>query len=135
MRPGLHVGSAASVKVVVREDMIATFEELGLTHPVYSTWNLVRHMEEASRKLVLPYLEGDEETIGHAVEVIHLSPALVGRHVEATAYLAQIDGSRIVCDVTSHCGRTLIGRGRTVQVLTSKAWLARRLAQLEQEQR
>ncbi len=134
MRPGLQIGAAASVKVVVRPDMVAAFEELGATHPVYATWNLVRHMEEASRKLVLPYLDDNEETIGHAVEVVHLGPALVGRHVQATAYLAHMDGRRIVCDVTTHCGNRLIGRGRTVQMLVSRAWLTQRLAQLEQEQ-
>ncbi len=135
MRPGLQIGAAASVKVVVRPDMVAAFEELGATHLVYSTWNLVRHMEEASRKLILPYLDDDEDTIGHAVDVVHLSPALVGRHVEATAYLAALDGRRIVCDVTTHCQHRLIGRGRTVQMLVSRAWLTQHLAQLEQEQR
>lgn len=134
MRPGLHVGSAAALRLTVRQDMVATFEELGPTHPVYATWNLVRHMEEASRKLVLPFLDHDEETIGYAVEVVHLGSALVGSLIEVTAYLRDMDGRHITCDVAAHCGYRLIGRGRTVQVLTSKVWLSRRLADLEQEQ-
>ncbi len=133
MRPGLHPGSATTVHTVVRPDMVATFDELGPTHPVYATWNLVRHMEEASRKLLLPFLEGDEEAVGYAVSVTHLAPALVGRHVDVTAHLASLDGREVVCDVVAHSGHRLIGRGRTTQILTTKTWLAQRLAELEAE--
>lgn len=133
MLPGLHVGAAATVHVTVTPAMVATFDELGPVHPVYSTWNLVRHMEEASRKLILPFLEPFEEAVGYRVEVTHLAPALVGRRVEVTAYLAELDDRQIVCDVTAHSGRALIGRGRTVQVMTTKTRLAQRLRDLEQE--
>lgn len=133
MRAGLHSGVAATIKIIVRPDMVATFEEIGPAHPVYSTWNLVRHMEEASRKLILPFLEPEEEAVGHAVEVVHLAPTLVGRHVEVTAYLARVDGRQIVCDVVAHSGHLLIGRGKTIQILTTKERLAARLAALENE--
>ena len=141
MRPGLHIGASAAVHITVRPDMVATFDELGPVHPVYATWNLVRHMEEASRKVILPYLEDDEDAVGHAVEVVHLAPTLVGRPVVVTAYVAAIEDRNITCTVAAHSHppgqpadhATLIGRGRTVQIVVDKARLAARLAALERE--
>ena len=141
MRPGLHIGASAAVHITVTPDMVATFDELGPVHPVYATWNLVRHMEEASRKVILPYLEDAEDAVGHAVEVVHLAPTLVGRPVVVTAYVAAIEDRTITCTVAAHshpAGQpadhaALIGRGRTVQIVVDKAWLAARLAALERK--
>ena len=133
MRPGLHIGAAATIRSTVRPDMVATFDELGPVHPVYATWHLVRHMEEASRKLILPFLEPDEEAVGHAVEIVHLAPTLVGQPVEVMAFLAHIEGRMITCDVVAHSGHTLIGRGKTIQALLDKAVLEQRLAHLARE--
>lgn len=138
MRPGLHIGASAAIHTVVTPDMVATFDELGPVHPVYATWNLVRHMEEASRKVILPYLEEGEDAVGHSVEVVHLSPTLVGRPVVVTAHVAAVEDRRIMCNVIAHSHppgqptdyAPLIGRGRTVQMVVEKAWLAARLAAL-----
>ncbi|MFN8473746.1 MAG: thioesterase [Anaerolineae bacterium] len=140
MRPGLHIGASAAIHTTVRQDMVATFDELGPVHPVYATWNLVRHMEEASRKVILPYLDDDEDAVGHSVEVVHLSPTLVGRPVVVTAHVSAIEDRRITCNVVAHSHpqgqpadhAALIGRGRTVQIVVEKAWLAARLAALGQ---
>ncbi len=139
MRPGLHSGASAAVHITVTPDMVATFDELGPVHPVYATWNLVRHMEEASRKVILPYLEEDEDAVGHAVEVVHLAPTLVGRPVVVTASVAAVEDRQITCTVVAHSHppgqpadhATLIGRGRTIQIVVDKARLAARLAALE----
>ena len=139
MRPGLHIGAAATIRSTVRPDMVATFDELGPVHPVYATWHLVRHMEEASRKVILPYLEEDEDAVGHAVEVVHLAPTLVGRPVVVTASVAAVEDRQITCTVVAHSHppgqpadhATLIGRGRTIQIVVDKARLAARLAALE----
>ncbi len=53
MRPGLEPGAEASVTVRATEEMSAQFEHLGLVHPVYSTWSMVRHMELASRTVMV----------------------------------------------------------------------------------
>lgn len=126
----LTAGTAASIVVTVTEDMTAAFGELGAVHPVYSTWNLVRHMEEASRKVILPYLAPGEDAVGYQVEVTHLAPTLVGQRVTVTARFVARDGRKLVCEVAARNARGLIGIGRTVQVLVDRAWLAERLAAL-----
>src|SRR5574337_102694 len=94
MRDGLAPGAQAQVTIVVTPAMVAEFEELGLVHRVYSTWAMVHHMELACRKVILPYLEPDEEAVGYSVSVTHLAPTPVGMKVTVTARLEQIDGNR-----------------------------------------
>jgi len=105
------------VIVTVTDDMVARFEELGLVHPVYSTWSMVRHMELASRKVILPYLEPGEEALGYSVSVTHLAPTATGSTVTARARLLRIEGNRIVCATSAHNGVTMIGEGTTVQMV------------------
>ena len=128
MREGLLPGAQAQVTIVVTPDMVAEFEELGVVHPVYSTWSMVRHMELACRKLILPYLEPDEEAVGYSVSVTHLSPTPVGMRVTVTARLEQTDGNRIICAVEAHNERTRIGEGTHVQVVLPRARLQARIA-------
>jgi predicted thioesterase len=130
MRAGLKPGAVAQVEVVVTREMVAEFEDVGLVHPVYSTWAMVRHMEQASRKLVLPYLEPEEEAVGYAVSVTHLAPTPVGMRVTVTARLEQIEGNRVVCAVEAHNGLTRIGEGTHVQVVLPKSRLQARIAQM-----
>jgi len=128
MREGLLPGAQAQVTIVVTPEMVAEFEELGVVHPVYSTWSMVRHMELACRKLILPYLEPDEEAVGYSVSVTHLSPTPVGMRVTVTARLEQTDGNRIICAVEAHNERTRIGEGTHVQVVLPRARLQARIA-------
>jgi len=117
MRPGLVPGTEGQVIVTVTDDMVARFEELGLVHPVYSTWSMVRHMELASRKVILPYLEPGEEAVGYSVSVTHLAPTATGSTVTARAWLLRIEGNKIVCATSAHNGVTTIGEGTTVQMV------------------
>src|ERR1700730_5549240 len=91
MRPGLAPGHSAEVRITVTDGMVARFDELGLVHPVYSTWMMAKHMEEASRKVILPFLEDDEEAVGHAIDIVHLAPTAVGDPVRVRAVLDRIE--------------------------------------------
>jgi predicted thioesterase len=123
MRPGLQPGAEAFVTVTVTADMLATFEELGAVHPLYATWSMVRHMELACRKIILPYLEADEDAVGHSISVTHLGPGREGDRVTARARLLEIRGNRIVCAVEAHSQNGKIGEGTQVQVLLSRTAL------------
>ncbi len=130
MREGLVPGAEAQITVTVTDDMLARFEELGLVHPVYSTWSMVRHMELASRKVILPHLEPDEEAVGYSVSVTHLAPTPAGATVTARARLVRIEGNHVICATSAHSGSTTIGEGTTVQVIVSAAGLRARFDQI-----
>jgi len=123
MKPGLRAGAKASVTITVTPEMLATFEGLGPVHPLYSTWSMVRHMELACRKIILPFLEPDEDAVGHAISVTHLAPTPVGGRVTVRARLLEVAGPRIICAVEAHNERERIGEGTQVQVLMPRARL------------
>ena len=123
MKPGLRPGAEASITVTVTPDMLATFEELGAVHPLYATWSMVRHMELACRKIILPYLEPDEDAVGHSISVTHLGPSRLGDRVTTRARLLEIRGNRIVCAVEAHNENGKIGEGTQVQVLLPRGAL------------
>jgi len=120
VKPGLRPGREAEVSVTVTDDMVARFEELGLVHPLYSTWTMVRHMELASRKVILPYLDVDEDAVGYKVSVTHLAPTAVGMRVTARARLLRVEGRHIVCALEAFNERERIGEGENVQVVVPK---------------
>ncbi|HET6781000.1 MAG TPA: thioesterase family protein [bacterium] len=131
MKQGLQPGAEATVTITVTADMLATFEELGPVHPLYSTWSMVRHMELASRKIILPFLEPGEDAVGHSINVTHTAPTGIGERVTARARLIEIDGRRIVCAVEAHNEHERIGEGTNVQMLVRKDRLALLIEQLQ----
>jgi len=120
LKSGLEPGREAEVTVTVTDDMVARFEDLGLVHPLYSTWTMIRHMELASRKVILPYLERDEDAVGYKVTVTHFAPTPVGMRVTVRARLLRVEGNRIVCALEAFNEREQIGAGENVQVLLPK---------------
>jgi predicted thioesterase len=128
MRGGLVPGVEAEVTVTVTDEMLARFEDLGMVHPVYSTWSMVKHMELASRKVILPYLEPDEEAVGHAVAVTHRSPTPAGAAVTVRARLVAVEGNQVICAVAAHNERGLIGEGTTIQIVLPREVLRARFS-------
>lgn len=126
MKPGLYPGQRGEVTITVTDDMVAWFEELGVVHRVYSTWTMVRHLELASRKVILPFLEPTEDAVGHSISVTHFAPTPVGGRVTATATLLRIEGNRIVCALEAHNEHEQIGVGENVQVVLPRARLTER---------
>lgn len=125
MLNGLKPGMAAAVSTVVTEAMTARLAGAPI-HPVLATTVMIEWMEWASRKLILPYLEPDEDAVGYRVEVVHLEPTRVGEPFTATAELLAIEGSRVETAVWAENPRGRIGHGRITQVVLKKADLARR---------
>jgi predicted thioesterase len=117
VRP-IPVGAAATLDVVVTDEMTVDFGELGRVHPVYATYTMAKHFEEAGRKLLLPHLEDGEEGLGSSVAVEHLAPSWVGDRLRIEARCVEVSGNRLVCECTAidDTGRE-VGRGTTGQVV------------------
>ena len=130
MRDGLVPGTAAEVVLTVTDPMTVHFDELGTTHPVYATWMMIKHMEEAGRKVILPFLDDGEDAVGYVVEVVHLAPTAVGARVRARAVLERVVGRRIHCRVEAYNEREKIGEGRTVQVVLTRERLEARFREI-----
>src|SRR5688500_14938409 len=116
--------------------MTVRFDELGPVHPVYATYTMAKHFEEAGRKLLLRHLEPGEAGIGRSVSVEHLGPCWVGDTVRVTARCVEVQGNRLTCEcvATDASGREL-GRGSTVQVVLSEAALEARIGEAARQDR
>jgi fluoroacetyl-CoA thioesterase len=122
------IGAEADLDVVVTPEMTVRFDELGPVHPVYATYSMARHFEEAGRKLLLRHLEEGEAGIGRAVSVEHLAPSRVGDTIRVTARCTRLEGARLTCECRAVDTRgQLLGHGSTVQVVLPRDVLEARL--------
>ena len=126
----IPVGATATLDVVVTPDLTVDFAELGRVHPVYATYNMAKHFEEAGRKLLLRHLDDGEDGLGRSVAVEHLAPSWVGDRLTIEARCTEVRGNRITCAclATDGDGRE-VGTGSTVQVVLPRAVLDRALDQ------
>jgi len=127
MRP-IPVGETAALEVVVTPEMTVHFEELGSVHPVYATYTMAKHFEEAGRKLLLRHLDDGEDGLGRSVTVEHLAPSWVGDRLTVEARCTEVRGNRLFCDCTATDGEGReVGTGSTVQVVLPRDVLDRAL--------
>ena len=123
-------GATAELDVVVTPEMTVRFDELGPVHPVYATYSMAKHFEEAGRKLLLRYLEPGEAGIGSALSVEHLAPARVGDAVRVTARCLEVRGNRLTCECTAVDGHGReLGRRTTVQAVLPEDVVAARIGE------
>lgn len=130
MKPGLQIGQTAEVDITVTPDMVAAFE--GQTvHELYSTSNLIHHMEWAARKTILPYLEAHEEGMGYHVDVHHTLLTPKGMRVRVRATVSAIRDTKVECEVEAFNTRGKVAKGIIVQSIVHKSWLQTKIKELE----
>ncbi len=122
MKPGFELGTTREVTIMVTEDMCPAFDGI-VVHRVYSSWSMVHHMELAARKVLVDFLDEDEEGVGAHVSVDHKGPAMVGTEVTVRAELIELRRHRVVCRVTAWDGDRLLGEGKQVQMVYKRSRL------------
>ncbi|WP_391123361.1 thioesterase family protein [Psychrobacillus sp. L3] len=126
MKRGMELGREETIEIIVTEDMFASFEG-EVVHPVYSTVAMTYHMEWVSRKIILPFLEDDEEGMGVSVKLNHLAPSTLGSTVTLTATLVELDDNVVITKVTASSNLGVIGKGEVKQVILPKDMIAEKL--------
>lgn len=94
---------------------------------VFSTPSMILLMERAARKVIEPFLEPGETSVGAIVQVDHLAPTPIGSEVRAVARVTAIDGRTIDFDVVAHDRHDFIGRGTHRRAVVKLEKLARRI--------
>jgi len=72
---------------------------------------MVRLMETAAFHAVQPYCEGDEISVGTAINIEHRAASLVGARIRAEALVEGVDGKFYTVRVTARDDKQEIGRG------------------------
>jgi predicted thioesterase len=79
---------------------------------VYGTPFMILLMEIASGRAIAPLLPQGYVSVGAHVDVRHLAPTPLGRHVKASARVVEKTRTSVVFEVQAHDGDRLIGEGR-----------------------
>ncbi len=79
---------------------------------VVSTPSLIGFLEMASHRLILPYCDAEEISVGTRVEVDHLAAAYLGRPIVALARIVAVDKRRVTFEVEARQDDRIVMNGR-----------------------
>ena len=108
----------AETTVELRNTLTAWKEHLP---PVYSTPQMIGLMEAAGYNALEPFCEGDEVSVGTAINIVHRSPATGGMKIKTEAVLDSFDGRFYTFKVSASNGIEVIGYGTIARAIVSKA--------------
>ena len=80
---------------------------------------MIRLMETAAFHALQPYCEGDEITVGTAINIQHRAASGIGARVQAEAVLESFDGRFYTLRVTARDDVQEIGRGTVGRAVVS----------------
>ena len=86
-----------------------------------STPNMIGWMEAAGFEALLPFCEGDEVSVGTAINIVHRAATGVDATVKCDAVLEEFDGRFYTFRVSAQDGAELLGHGTIKRAIVSKA--------------
>ncbi len=92
--------------------------------PVLSTPHMIGWMEAAGFEALLPFCEGDEVSVGTAINIIHRAPAGIGTAVKCEAVLESLNGRFFTFRVSAHNGSEVVGYGTVGRAIVSQGRFA-----------
>lgn len=128
----VKVGLRGYAEEIVNEKNTASAACSGAL-PVFGTPFLVALIEKAAWSSIEPELDAGESTVGTKVELEHLAATPLGMRVWAQTEVTEVDGRRIVLNVTAYDEKGLIGQGAHERfIITADRFLAKAAKKLEQ---
>jgi predicted thioesterase len=117
------VGARGEAEEVVEFEHTLTAHHPQLP-PVYSTPDMIRLMETAAFHALHPYCEGDEISVGTAINIEHRAASGIGARIQAEAIVKSFDGRfytvRVsATDVSAKGSAREIGRGTVGRAVVS----------------
>ena len=105
-------------------EQVVKFEHTLAAHhpqlpPVYSTPDMIRLMETAAFHALHPFCEGDEITVGTAINVEHRAASGIGAKIRAEAVVESFDGRFYRVRVSARDEAYEIGRGTVGRAVVS----------------
>ena len=95
---------------------------------VFATGFMVGFLEWACILCINPHLDWpDEQSVGTHIDVSHEAATPPGFEVQADVELIEVDGKRLVFNVSAHDGVDLIARGRHERFIINKSKFDQRL--------
>jgi predicted thioesterase len=130
MKSGLTLGHQETLVITVTKEMAASFGG-EMVHATLSTVSMVYYMEWVGRKVILPFLEEDEEGIGGAISVKHCAPAPIGKQITFVATVIDITDRKVVCSVIAKHNRAIVGEAEFTQMILPKAQIIEKIERMK----
>lgn len=112
----IQTGLSATVELLVADEDTAPAYRSG-TVPVLATPRVVALCEQAAFEAVEPHLPDESTSVGMRVQLDHLAPTMTGSTVSAEATLDQVNGRRLVFNVSVTDSRGLVAAGKVTRVV------------------
>jgi fluoroacetyl-CoA thioesterase len=112
------IGAKGEAEQVVKFEHTLTAHHPQLP-PVYSTPDMIRLMETAAFHALHPFCEGDEITVGTAINIDHRAASGIGAKVRAEAVVESFDGRFYTVVVSAKDNVREIGRGTVGRAVVS----------------
>jgi len=110
MHENLTVGTSVSRTFTV--DSERTIDFMGEDCRVYATPSLVRDIENTCRDMIVERIQEGQDSVGTIVSIAHTAPTLLGMDVTVTVTVTEIDGRKVVLEVTAKDPLDKICKGR-----------------------
>ena len=107
----LETGIKGTKTVTVNESNTAKVMGSG-TLDVFATPALIALMEETCWRSVANELEEGCGSVGTLLEIRHTAPTPVGMEVTCESVLTEVDGRRLVFEVTASDAKGIVGEGK-----------------------
>lgn len=117
--PELKPGLAGTAETIVRETNTAIVMGSGSLQ-VFATPCMVALMEQAACNAVDPCFNDSESSVGTLVNITHDAATALGKKVTATATLVEVQGRKLVFEVTAADEDKQIGKGRHERFIINK---------------
>lgn len=115
LKPGL----TGTAETVVRETNTALAMSSGSLY-VFATPSMIALMEQAACNAVDPCFNDSESSVGTLVNITHDAATALGKKVTATATLVEVQGRKLVFEVTAADEDKQIGKGRHERFIINK---------------
>lgn len=107
----LETGIRGTQTVTVNESNTAMTMGSG-TLDVFATPAMIALMEETCWRSVAGRLDAGCGTVGTRLEIRHTAPTPVGMEVTCESTLSEVDGRRLVFEVTARDAKGVVGEGK-----------------------
>ena len=115
----LKSGLAGTAETVVRETNTALAMGSGSLH-VFATPCMIALMEQAACNAVAACLDEESTSVGTLVNVTHDAATGMGKAVTATATLVEVQGRKLIFEITATDEDKQIGKGTHERFIVNK---------------
>jgi fluoroacetyl-CoA thioesterase len=116
-----------SVSRVFNVDESRTIHFMGEDARVYATPWLIRDIEQTCRDLIVEHVAEDEDSVGFKVSILHTAPTLLGMEVTITATIVEIEGNKVIFDVSAADSVDAICKGKHERFVVNVEKIKKRL--------